>query len=57
VDSEHRYGAITEQTRTASHIVNPRITYSMNDGALTTWLSQFWPKTPGAPGGTAARMA
>src|SRR5262249_45025795 len=30
--------------------VNPRITYSMNDGALTTWVSQFWVQdVPGAP--------
>jgi hypothetical protein len=42
VESERRYGEFTARTLTASHIVNPRITYSIKDGAVTTWLSQFW---------------
>lgn len=41
VASEHRYGEFNEQKRSASHIVNPRIEYSLAGGALTTWLSQF----------------
>ena len=51
VNSERRYGAFIERTRAASHLVNPRITCSMKNGALTTWLSQFWVENvPGAPG-------
>lgn len=50
VDSEHRYAELSERTNTASQIVNPRITYSKNDGTLTTWLSQVWVQdVPGTP--------
>ena len=51
VESEHRYGELLEGTWSASQIANPRITYSMKDGMLTTWLSQVWVKNvPGDPG-------
>lgn len=50
VESEHRWAELTEWTQSASQIVNPRITWSMNDGLLTTWLSQVLVKNvPGAP--------
>jgi hypothetical protein len=41
VDSRHRYGAYDEQTRATSHIVNPRIEYSIARDACTVWVSQF----------------
>jgi hypothetical protein len=50
VASEHRYGTYNEQTRTASHIVNPRIEYALAGGALTTWVSQF--SVESEPGGS-----
>src|SRR6185369_15797000 len=50
VSSQHVYGAFNEQTRSASHIVNPRIDYSIWDGALSAWVSQF--SVESAPGGS-----
>jgi len=50
VDSEYRYGQFNEGTRSTSHILNPRITYSMGGGAVTTWISQFCVESE--PGGS-----
>lgn len=50
VDSEHRYGTFDERTRTTSHIFNPRLEYSLADGAITTWVSQFCVESE--PGGS-----
>lgn len=64
VYSEHRYGEFNEQVWNASHIVNPRIEYSMGDGVMTTWLDAFCIRSdPGIPawrtsvdGGVESRM-
>lgn len=41
VNSEHRYGDTVELTRATSHLVNPRITYSVLREAVTAWVSRF----------------
>jgi hypothetical protein len=50
VDSERRYGAFNERTRTTSHIINPRVEYSTRRDACTVWLSQFCVESE--PGGS-----
>lgn len=50
VDSDHRYGTFSDQTRTTSHILNPRIVYSMGHDAFTAWLSRFCVESQ--PGGS-----
>ncbi|HET7251715.1 MAG TPA: hypothetical protein VFI79_17865 [Gemmatimonadales bacterium] len=50
VDSDHRYGDFQAQTRTTSHILNPRIVYSMRHDAFTAWLSRICVESQ--PGGS-----
>jgi hypothetical protein len=50
VDSDRRYGEFQDQTQTASHIVNPRISYSMWREACTAWVSQV--NVESEPGGS-----
>jgi hypothetical protein len=50
VDSDYHYGEFNEGTQSTSHLVNPRITYSLGGGALTTWVSQFCVESE--PGGS-----
>jgi hypothetical protein len=50
VASEHRFGDFVERTRSTSHIVNPRISYSALRDAVTTWVSCF--SVESEPGGS-----
>jgi hypothetical protein len=53
VDSEHLYGDFIEGTKSTSHIVNPRISYSVFHEAVTTWVSNFIVESE--PGGSVWR--
>lgn len=50
VDSERRYGGFNERTKTTSHMLNPRIAYSIGREACTVWLSRF--SVESEPGGS-----
>lgn len=55
VNSEHRYGDFIEQKGGVSHIVNPRIVYSMRRDMVTAWASHFLVEPE--PGGSAWRSS
>ncbi len=50
VDAQYHFGQFNQGTRSASHILNPRLEYSVANDAVTTWVSQFCVESE--PGGS-----